>query len=470
LSNSSLWALTRASGPLVGRFILDETTRFRLETLIGGTTLGAQLDQLCGANVVLRTSRQLGTVLALLELDGVARRVVLCPPDLSSEQVRIAMATAEATAVVSDQPVPELTHTGVTCIISTSPTVTPSGSRSDTRESARHVTEWALFTSGATGPPKMALHHLRSLIGAIAIADVSPMEANRGNRVWSTFYDIRRYGGLQILLRAFAGGGSMMLSGAGEATSDFLRRAGAARVSFISGTPTHWRRALLSPAAAEIAPSNVRLSGEVADQAVLDKLHAAYPQAQVCHAFASTEAGVAFEVCDGLAGFPAEWVDQVRSCVALRVTDGTLRIRSDRTADHYLGTHTDPLKEADGFVDTKDLVELRGDRYHFMGRRDGVINVGGLKVNPQEVEQVVNRHPRVEMSLARAKQSPIIGQVVVVDVVLAGVGDCVDSKALEAEILESCRQALAWYKVPAMVRVTPSLQINATGKLVRNNR
>ena len=63
------------------------------------------------------------------------------------------------------------------------------------------------------------------------------------------------------------------------------------------------------------------------------------------------------------------------------------------------------------------MVELRGDRYYFVGRRDGVINVGGLKVHPEEVEAVINRHPRVQMSLVRARKNPFTGAVVVADVV-----------------------------------------------------
>ena len=62
----------------------------------------------------------------------------------------------------------------------------------------------------------------------------------------------------------------------------------------------------MSGAAALINPEYVRLSGEVADQTVFDQLRAAFPDARVAHAFASTEAGVAFDVNDGLAGFPAD--------------------------------------------------------------------------------------------------------------------------------------------------------------------
>ena len=133
---------------------------------------------------------------------------------------------------------------------------------------------------------------------------------DRTSVLWSTFYDIRRYGGLQIFLRALLGGGSLVLSSAQESTGDFLIRAGAQGVTHISGTPSHWRRALMSPSAHRIAPRYVRLSGEIADQAILDDLRALYPEAKIAHAFASTEAGVAFEVGDGLAGFPASLIGQ----------------------------------------------------------------------------------------------------------------------------------------------------------------
>src|SRR2546429_775016 len=76
-------------------------------------------------------------------------------------------------------------------------------------------------------------------------------------------------------------------------------------VTHISGTPSHWRRALMSGAAARISPRYVRLSGEIADQGILDSLRSAFPNATVAHAFASTEAGVGFEGRDGPAGFPA---------------------------------------------------------------------------------------------------------------------------------------------------------------------
>ncbi len=151
--------------------------------------------------------------------------------------------------------------------------------------------------------------------------------------------------------------------------------------------------------------------------------------------------------------------------------DGTLRIRSGGNATSYLGEQAVALRGADGFVDTGDRVELRDGRYHFMGRAGGVINVGGLKVHPEEVEAVINAIPWVRMSLVRARRNPITGAVVTAEVVLAddndGPGERPEGSALTREIIEACRRGLPPHKVPAMVRIVPSLEVSAAGKLVR---
>ncbi len=112
-------------------------------------------------------------------------------------------------------------------------------------------------------------------------------------------------------------------------------------------------------------------------------------------------------------------VGGVRDGVEMKIVDGSLRIRSSRTASRYVGGRRRPRSPTmPGFVDTGDMVELRGDRYYFVGRKGGIINIGGLKVHPEEVEAVINRHPQVRMSLVRPRQSPITGAIVVADVVL----------------------------------------------------
>src|SRR5207244_3238438 len=211
--------------------------------------------------------------------------------------------------------------------------------------------------------------------------------------------------------------------------------------------------------------------GEIADQAILDHLRAAYPDARIAHAFASTEAGVAFDVGDGLAGFPASLIGPRGGGLELKVEEGSLRIRSARTAARYLGGPVEGLADRDGFVDTGDMVELRGDRYYFVGRRGGIINVGGLKVHPEEVEAVINGHPHVRMSRVRTRKNPITGALVVADVVLNGGGEPADGRVaeIEREILRRCREALPRHKVPTVLNVVSVLPMAESGKLVRRD-
>jgi acyl-coenzyme A synthetase/AMP-(fatty) acid ligase len=435
-----------------------------LGDLSGASSLGGRLEELRGRSVLVATRDQLTAALALIELDGIARRLVLCPCDVSRERLPLLAAIAGVDAVVSDETgaAADAGIPGIRSFVTCTPTLV----RNDSDRGESHLTEWILLTSGTTGAPKMVLHTLSSLTGAI-----------KGDRklehsvVWSTFYDIRRYGGLQIFLRALLGGASLVLSSADESTGDFLTRAAAHGVTHISGTPSHWRRALMSPSAHKIAPRYVRLSGEIADQVILDRLRACYPDAAVAHAFASTEAGVAFDVRDGLAGFPASIIGQNGVDVEMKVEDGSLRIRSSRTAAGYLGSLGENLADADGFIDTGDTVELRGDRYYFAGRRDGVINVGGLKVHPEEVEAVINRHPNVQMSLVTGRKNPITGALVIADVVVRSDSqpDAADAgiQRLKRDILDTCRRALAPYKVPTLLRLVRSLEVAPSGKLAR---
>ena len=216
------------------------------------------------------------------------------------------------------------------------------------------------------------------------------------------------------------------------------------------------------------------MSGEIADQAILNALRAFYPDSALSQAFASTEAGVAFEIHDGLAGFPVNLLS-MRGDVEMRIVNDSLQIRSSGTALRYMDQENGALVNEEGFVDTGDIAEQHGDRYYFLGRRNGVINVGGLKVYPEEIEAVINRHPAVRMSLVQARRNPITGSLVSADIVLkelvatdtpdAGNGN----ESLRNEILEMCRKSLPAHKVPVTIRCVSALRIAAAGKLARQH-
>jgi acyl-coenzyme A synthetase/AMP-(fatty) acid ligase len=442
---TSLWDSMANSSAGAKGALHAASASIALADLAQASCLAGRLEQLRGRSVLLAMHEQLSTAIALLELDGVARRLVLCTPDLSPETLAEVAAAAGIDTQLSDldpRPVP-----------------------TSIERRGGAPTEWILLTSGTTGAPKLVVHSLASLAGTL------PRQPPGPAAVWSTFYDIRRYGGLQIYLRAVLSGAPLVLSSPDESAAAFLARAAARGVTHISGTPSHWRRALMSGAADVLKPAYVRLSGEVADRVLLDQLRRAYPKARIAHAFASTEAGVAFDVNDGLEGFPAEFIDAPRDGIEMKVQDGTLRIRSQRNAARYLGAAARDLASGDGYVDTGDLVELENGRYYFRGRKGGIINVGGLKVYPEEVEGVLNADPRVRMSLVRSKRNPIMGALVVAEVVLEdSVGSALDAPQAEhikSDLLAACRRALPAHKVPARLSFVANLELTAAGKLVR---
>lgn len=206
------------------------------------------------------------------------------------------------------------------------------------------------------------------------------------------------------------------------------------------------------------------LGGEIADDAVLRALARAFPQARLSHIFASTEAGVGFSVTDGRAGFPEAYLSDPPQGIGLALRDDRLFIRNEKVGPSYLGGGA---IAQDGWVDTGDLVTRRDGRVLFLGRGSGVINVGGDKVVPEEVETVLLAHPDVHMARVYAKSNPIMGALVAADIQPeAGA----DAASLRAALKDWCAERLERHKVPAFLRIVDGFSTNAAGKIERQNR
>jgi acyl-coenzyme A synthetase/AMP-(fatty) acid ligase len=248
--------------------------------------------------------------------------------------------------------------------------------------------------------------------------------------------------------------------------AEFMGRLALRGATHITGTSSHWRTALMHSAIEAIRPRYIRISGEIADQPLLSALRRQFPDAAIVHAYASTEAGVGFEVDDGLQGFPAALLER-QGPVRMRVRDDVLQVSSERTARRYLDPSLS-LMDDDGFVDTGDVVERRGDRFFFVGRRGGIINVGGLKVHPEEVEAVINAHPDVRISRVKGRRSPISGMVVVAEVVPVDDLDEHGESRVRDEILATCDRQLERYKIPMRITFVAALPMTSGGKLARD--
>jgi len=232
---------TRFRG-LPARFLWGATASVCLGDLSGSTSLGGRRAELAGKSVLVVTRDQLAAALTLIELDGIARRLIVCTPDLSSEHLPAVVSKADVDAIVSDR---DRNGDGLAIPLRVLCHGTISPGTPDILGTPV-PTEWVLLTSGTSGAAKMIVHNIASLTAAIGRAPGN-RPVNSNNIVWGTFYDIRRYGGLQILFRAVLGRGSFVVAGAGEPIGEYLVRLGAHGATHVSGTPSHWRRALMSP-------------------------------------------------------------------------------------------------------------------------------------------------------------------------------------------------------------------------------
>lgn len=313
-----------------------------------------------------------------------------------------------------------------------------------------------MMTSGTTGRPKIAKHTLDSLLGRIR-SNVR-LSANREGR-WLLTYQTTGFAGVQVLLTGVLSRGIIAVPEE-RTPAGFYAAAKAASVTQISGTPTFWRSFLMVVEPGVLQLRQITIGGEAVDQATLDRVKAAFPGARVTHIYASTEAGAVFAVHDGLAGFPAAWLDQPTQGVQLRLDDGFLQIKTPNVMRGYLTEKEQPLLD-DGWLATADRCEVIGDRVKIIGRQDATINVGGSKVYPLAVETVLLDMPEVAEARVFGVPNPISGYLVGAEVVLhAGV----EPEQARPAILARCRERLAGYQVPRVFKVVDAIAVRASGK------
>ena len=316
-----------------------------------------------------------------------------------------------------------------------------------------------LTTSGTTGKPKVAVHEMDKLLGRVR-SDQS------GNR-WLLSYHPASFAGLQVLLTAFCTR-SELVAFVGMSASELVARVLVSEVTHLSGTPTFWRSLLLAlPDSGKRPPlRQITLGGEAVDQSILDALHAAFPEARIIAIYASTEAGALFAVKDRRAGFPASWLAAGVEGCQLRIVDGVLQVLSPRAMRGYLGETAKRGVTDDGWLITGDVVEVICERVQFRGRVDNVINVGGGKVMPEQVEAALLEVPMVREACVYGIKNPIAGGVLAADVVLA---QAVTEAEARKAIFSALSARLEPYKVPRIYRFVDKISVNAAGKKVRVN-
>lgn len=324
-------------------------------------------------------------------------------------------------------------------------------------EPTNQSTTWLIPTSGTTSLPKLVSHTLASL-GAASLRQKKIVEKNE---IWGQFYDVTRYAGYQILLNSLLNGHTLVTSSPKDPIQQRVERCAKECVTHISATPSQWRKILMSGESAKRIPlEQIVLGGEAADQQILNALSNFYPKAKITHTYASTEAGLGLSVSDRLAGFPLQFLDSSKGFSEIKIHDGRLFLKSPSSASKYIGGNW--FKDSQGWIDTGDLVKIEGDRFFVIGRESGIINMGGDKVNPENVRQTLLEHPDVIQANVFGKKNPITGMILAANIQLKA---SIDKEIAKASIKIYIKENLQEKNRPRLVKFVDDIKIANTGKL-----
>ncbi len=299
-----------------------------------------------------------------------------------------------------------------------------------------------LLTSGSTGRPKHVGHTLESL---------TTVKGEQPPRTWLCPYTPGAYAWWQVVTLGLSKPNQNLVFVDNSRMEEWPQFALDHGVNAASGTPTFWRQALMrsGEVLSKVGLRQITLGGEPVDQAVLDLLTEAFPDARVSWVYASSEAGASIAVHDGKAGFPEAWLTK-RSVnrPALSIREGELVIASPHRGEGV---------EAE--LRTGDRAETRDSRVLITGRlASDEINVGGSKVSASQVRDVLQSHPGVIWAAVKGRRAPVVGTVVQADVVLAA------GSTTETELAQYCTERLADYAVPRRFRFLDSIPLKESLK------
>lgn len=311
-----------------------------------------------------------------------------------------------------------------------------------------------LFSSGSTGRPKAMLHDVDRLL--------EKFERPRPGARILGFLMLDHIGGLNTLFHGLARGGTVVAV-PDRRPETVCRAIARHRVEVLPTSPTFLNLLLISGEHRRHDLASLRritYGTEPMPASTLERLRREFPGVRLQQTYGLSELGILRSKSrdDG-----SLWVKVGGEGFETRVVDGTLRIRARSALRGYLNAPS-PFDD-DGWFDTRDVVEQDGEWLRFLGRTTEIINVGGQKVFPAEVESALLELDGVADVVVRGEASALVGQYVVARVNLSRPESAADFKA---RMRRHCQGRLAPFMVPAKVEFAQASQVNARGKRIRD--
>ena len=318
-----------------------------------------------------------------------------------------------------------------------------------------------LFSSGTTGQPKGMLHDLKHLLDRYK--KVQPRSDTT-----LQLLPVDHIGGLDAALRTLCAGSALVIPDA--RTPDAAGQSIAAhQVNVLPASPTFLNLMLIAGVPRKHDTSSLEViayGAEPMPPSLLEKLSAAFPGADLQQKFGTSETG-AVRVKSGENGSLAFSFSD--SDTEWKTVDGELWLRSSSRILGYLNPEADSTSLLDdGWFRTGDMVEVTdGGLLRIIGRRQDLINVGGEKVTPLEVESVIMEMPEIADCQVQGEENAITGQSVAALVVPHG---DIDPRELKRAIKQYCRKRLSTYKVPARIQISDQAEYSERLKKTRHRQ
>jgi len=300
-----------------------------------------------------------------------------------------------------------------------------------------------MFTSGTTGIPKKVSHDFKSITRFVKVT-----ESNKES-IWGFAYNPTHMAGIQVLFQALLNGNSIIRL-FGLDTKDIYTEIKNNGITHISATPTFYR--LLLPCS-ETFPSVDRITsgGEKFNEKTFKQLNQVFPNAKITNVYASTEAGTLFASQNDIFSVRPEYESLIH------IENNELLIHSS-----LIGSTGTNIEE---WYNTGDIIEIFSQKpmkFRFVNRKSEMINVGGYKVNPLEVEEAILTLTGINNVRVYSKSNSVLGNIICCEVVANR------NQITESSIRAFLQSKIQEFKIPRVIRFVEELSTTRTGKLKRN--
>lgn len=312
-----------------------------------------------------------------------------------------------------------------------------------------------LLSSGSSGRPKAAVHDFISLL--------EKFKTKRNSLRTINFLQFDHWGGLNTMFHTLANLGVLVFT-ENRTPEHLCKLTEEFGIELWPVSPTFLNLLLISESYKKFNLQSLKIisyGSEPMNEYILKKCNKIFPNVKLHQTYGLIEVGVLHsksERNDSL------WVKMGGDGYKTRIVDNILQIKSKSTMLGYLNAKS-PFTD-DGWFNTEDEVEVKGDYFRILGRKSEIINVGGEKVYPTEIENIIQELGEVIEVTVFGEKNPIIGNIVCAKV---RIGDRADKGEVIQKIKNHCRENMERYKVPVKIIADKEIQYSKRFKKKRKS-